>query len=99
MAYFRRLKIHFQELQKNPPPLCYAEPEDPLHNMSHWIGWIDGPNDTPYAGGRFRFTIDFPSVFPFKPPEVRFITPIFLQISVQKVKFVWTFYILNGLLH
>jgi ubiquitin-conjugating enzyme E2 D/E len=77
MAFIRRLAIHFRELQTNPPPLCYAEPENPTQNMTHWIGWIDGPNDTPYAGGRFRFTIDFPSDFPFKPPEIRFITPVF----------------------
>jgi ubiquitin-conjugating enzyme E2 D/E len=77
MNFTRRLAIHFREIQKNPPPLCYAEPKDPDQNMTHWIGWIEGPEDTAYAGGRFHFTIDFPVDFPFKPPEIRFITPIF----------------------
>ncbi|CAF1221952.1 unnamed protein product [Rotaria sp. Silwood1] len=77
MTFIQRLTINFREIQKNPPPLCYAEPEDPSKNMFHWIGWIDGPNDTPYAGGQFRLTIDFPPEFPFKPPTIRFITPIF----------------------
>jgi len=77
MSFTRRLTIHFNEIQKNPPPLCYAEPEDPSQSMIHWIGWIDGPEDTPYAGGRFHLTIDFPVEFPFKPPEIRFITPVY----------------------
>ncbi|CAF4491117.1 unnamed protein product [Rotaria sp. Silwood2] len=45
--------------------------------MMHWIGWIEGPQDTPYAGGKFRLTIDFPVDFPFKPPTIHFITPVF----------------------
>ncbi|UJR16797.1 hypothetical protein I4U23_003696 [Adineta vaga] len=77
MAFAKRLAIHFDELQKNPAPLCYAEPEDPSKNMLHWVGWIDGPQNTPYAGGRFHLIIDFPLEFPFKPPTVRFTTNIF----------------------
>lgn len=77
MAFIKRLAIHFHEMRNNPPPLCYAEPEDPDKSMVHWIGWIDGPQDTPYAGGKFHFTIDFPLDFPFKPPGICFITPVF----------------------
>jgi ubiquitin-conjugating enzyme E2 D/E len=77
MAYMRRITIHFNEIKNNPPPLCYAEPKDPLKDITHWIGWIDGAEDSPYAGGRFHLTIDFPSDYPFKPPEIRFTTPVF----------------------
>ena len=77
MSFTRRLVILFNEIQKNPPPLCYAEPEDSSQSMNHWIGHVDGPEGTPYAGGRFRLTIDFPSDYPFKPPSVRFITPVY----------------------
>jgi ubiquitin-conjugating enzyme E2 D/E len=77
MAFTKRLVIHYLEIQKNPPPLCHAEPKDPVNNMMHWIGWIEGPDDTPYAGGKFRFTIDFPTEFPFKPPTIRFTTPLY----------------------
>ena len=77
MALMRRLRIHYCEMEKNPPPLCYAEPKDALKNMTHWVGWIDGPQDTPYAGGRFHLTIDFPVDFPFKPPHIQFITPVY----------------------
>jgi ubiquitin-conjugating enzyme E2 D/E len=77
MAFVKRLTILYNEIQKNPPPLCYAQPEDLSKDITHWIGWIDGPQDTPYVGGRFHFTIDFPSGYPFKPPEVRFNTPVY----------------------
>ncbi|CAF1365186.1 unnamed protein product [Adineta ricciae] len=77
MSFTKLLAIHYNELQKNLAPLCYAEPEDPTKNMLHWIGWIDGPDDTPYSGGKFHLIIDFPFDFSFKSPNVRFITQIF----------------------
>jgi ubiquitin-conjugating enzyme E2 D/E len=84
MSFTRRLIIHFNEIQKNPSPLYHAEPKDATKDMTHWIGWIDGPQDTPYAGGRFHLTLDFPSDYPFKPPEIRFITTVYHpNISVK----------------
>lgn len=84
MTLARRLKHHFKELENNPAPLCHAEPKNSDGNLTHWIGWIDGPDETPFAGGRFELTIDFPSDFPFKPPRIRFTSPIFHpNISVK----------------
>ncbi|CAF1392556.1 unnamed protein product [Adineta ricciae] len=77
MSFIKRLTVHYKELQKNPAPLCHAEPEDSDKSMFHWIGWIEGPENTPYSGGKFRLIIDFPPEFPFKPPAVRFTTQIF----------------------
>ncbi|CAF1191141.1 unnamed protein product [Adineta steineri] len=77
MAFERRLTHHYVEVQKNPPPLCYAEPKDPSKDMIHWIGWIEGAEETPYTGGRFHLSIDFSSDFPFKPPRIKFLTPIY----------------------
>ncbi len=45
-AFIRRLTIHCNELQKNRPLLCFAEPEDPTQDMTHWTGYIDGPEDS-----------------------------------------------------
>ncbi|CAF0970156.1 unnamed protein product [Rotaria sordida] len=52
--------------------------------MTHWIGYIDGPEETPFAGGRFHLNINFPAEFPFKPPHIRFITSIYHpNISIE----------------
>ena len=77
MLCTKRLTIHFNEIRKNPVPLCHAEPKDAAENMTQWVGYIDGPEETPYAHGRFHLTIEFPIDFPFKPPQVRFNTPVF----------------------
>ena len=77
MSLSKRLAHHHREMDKNPPPLCHARPVDPAKDMTHWIGYIDGPQNTPYDGGRFHLTIDFPSDYPFKPPQMRFTTPIY----------------------
>lgn len=77
MAFVRRLTQHYIELQKNPVSCCYAEPTDPNKNMTDWNGWIDGPEDSPYSNGRFQISLKFPAEFPFKPPEIKFLTPIY----------------------
>ena len=38
---------------------------------------IEGPADSPYEGGRFRLEVSIPSRYPFEPPSVRFLTPIY----------------------
>ncbi|CAF0814590.1 unnamed protein product [Adineta steineri] len=77
MAFLQRLTINHRELLKDPAPFCHAEPKDPEKDITHWTGYIDGPEQTPYANGRFYLTIDFPLEYPFKPPHIRFTTPIY----------------------
>lgn len=69
--------VQCDDLRKNPPPLCYAEPKNPDEDMTNWIGYIDGPEGTPYANGRFHLEINFPPEYPFQPPQMSFTTPIY----------------------
>lgn len=86
MIFLKRLHIQYHQPLKDPAPLCFAQPKDQDKDLTHWIGYIDGPQQTPYAGGRFHLTIDFPSDYPFKPPQVQFTTPVYHpNISVKGV--------------
>jgi peroxin-4 len=38
---------------------------------------LDGPESSPYAGGRFRLVIELGAEYPLSPPRVSFQTPIF----------------------
>ncbi|CAF4838365.1 unnamed protein product [Rotaria sp. Silwood1] len=77
MAFLKCLRLHHLELEKDLPPLCHAEPENFETNLTHWIGYIDEPEQTPFAGERFQLNIDFLVDFPFKPSHMRFITSIY----------------------
>lgn len=38
---------------------------------------IDGPKASPYEGGRFKLEILLPERYPFEPPKVTFLTPVY----------------------
>lgn len=42
-----------------------------------WKVVIQGPDNTPYAGGYWLLYYKFPVDYPFKPPQVKFHTPIY----------------------
>ena len=47
-----------------------------------WDVKLIGPENTPYAGGKFVVRIQFPAQYPFKPPQLSFRTTIY-HPSVQ----------------
>jgi len=71
----KRLTKELMEIQKEPPVNCSAGMADDCINK--WNATIIGPEKTPYEGGAFNLTIDFPKEYPFKPPKVKFETRIF----------------------
>ena len=51
-------------------------------DIFHWVVSLIGPQDTPYAGGTFFLTVDFPETYPKTKPEVRFTNKIYhLNVS------------------
>ncbi|KAF6000489.1 hypothetical protein CCYA_CCYA19G4740 [Cyanidiococcus yangmingshanensis] len=72
----KRLQREWEILQRQPPPFVHAWPRsaDVLDQVE---AIIEGAPDTPYAGGRFRVQVTVPARYPFEPPLVRFLTPIY----------------------
>ena len=73
--YRIRITNELRELKENPIENCSAGPEN--DDMMKWKATIFGPEDTPYHSGIFHLEIKFTEEYPFKPPIVYFITPIY----------------------
>lgn len=71
----KRISNELKEIQKDPPSTCSAGPEG--NNIYKWSGVIFGPTDSPYEGGVFNLSIEFPEDYPFRPPHVLFLTKVY----------------------
>jgi ubiquitin-conjugating enzyme E2 D len=71
----KRLQKELKDMEHSPNTDCSAGPKN--DNIQVWSATIFGPKDTPYEGGVFNLNIEFPSNYPFKPPIIKFITPIY----------------------
>ena len=58
--------------------VCNAVVEVPDQNNPYkWLVHLPGPQGSPFEGGVFRLSFEFPANYPFKHPEVKFITPMY----------------------
>ncbi|CAL8325776.1 unnamed protein product [Merluccius merluccius] len=75
MQRVSRLKRELHMLSTEPPPgiTCWqsAELVDELRAQ------IVGGDGTPYEGGLFSLEVKVPERYPFEPPNIRFLTPIY----------------------
>ncbi|MCQ2820167.1 MAG: ubiquitin-conjugating enzyme E2 [archaeon] len=72
----KRLQNELKGLQTNPVCNCIVE----LPNSSDIHKWqvhMAGPEGTPYAAGAFVISFVFPPNYPFKCPDVKFVTPMY----------------------
>ena len=79
------IKNEFNKLQNDPIlslGCTVGLNENFKKDIFHWKITLIGPIDTPYAGGTFFLTADFPEDYPKKKPEVRFVNKIYhLNVS------------------
>mmetsp|Transcript_32051 Transcript_32051/g.43894 ORF Transcript_32051/g.43894 Transcript_32051/m.43894 type:complete len:156 (-) Transcript_32051:82-549(-) len=71
----QRLQKELRDMQRDAPQNVTAAPLQ--NDLYRWKATITGPEDTPYAGGIFNLTLRFPTDYPFRPPHVKFTTPIY----------------------
>ncbi|XP_070765873.1 ubiquitin-conjugating enzyme E2 T [Enoplosus armatus] len=70
-----RLKRELQMMSTEPPPgiTCWQTEE----RIDDLRAQIVGGTETPYEGGLFSLEIKVPERYPFEPPKIRFLTPIY----------------------
>ncbi|BDA47267.1 Ubiquitin-conjugating enzyme E2 6 [Coccomyxa sp. Obi] len=69
-----KLKKEMRAFLAEPPPHVPAVHVNEK-NMLEWHYLIEGPPDTPYAGGMYIGKLRFPPEYPFKPPAIMMLTP------------------------
>jgi len=70
-----RLKNEWQKLKDDPLDNISAGPIN--KDFYNWEANIIGPSNSVYQGAIFHLTLTIPENYPFKPPKIKFTTPIY----------------------
>jgi ubiquitin-conjugating enzyme E2 C len=72
----KRLSNELMTLMMSSSPGISAFPKND-GNLFEWVGTIEGPAETAYAGLTFRLWISFPGNYPYVAPTIKFDTPCY----------------------
>ncbi|KAL7637695.1 UNVERIFIED_CONTAM: hypothetical protein RMT77_011304 [Armadillidium vulgare] len=75
MALANRLAKELKLLKESPPPSITVWEEN--DNMKKLYATIFADDGSVYQGGSFKLEIEIPERYPFNPPNIRFLTPIY----------------------
>lgn len=70
-----RLKKELSRMSENPPEGISCYPKDDKTNVL--LANIVGPHGSPYEGGLFQLELEVDNSYPFEPPRLKFITPVY----------------------
>lgn len=76
MSRVRRLAKELEECRQDTHSGISLQVNDE-NDLTHLTGIFQGPPGTPYEGGNFQVDINIPNEYPFKPPQMKFITKIY----------------------
>ena len=68
MLAAKRLQRELVALQKEPPQYIRARPKE--NDVLTWYYVVEGPKDSPYAGGFYCGKLIFPPSYPLAPPRL-----------------------------
>ncbi|KAM7357108.1 ubiquitin-conjugating enzyme E2-17 kDa-like [Cochliomyia hominivorax] len=74
-----RIPVELQQLQKSQKDhgiKCSTLPSKP-DDYSCLEAFIPGPKGSPYEEGIFKLNINFGEQYPFRPPTIKFVTPVY----------------------
>ncbi|KAL1511172.1 hypothetical protein AB1Y20_005988 [Prymnesium parvum] len=70
-----RMKKELEMVYQDPSPGVSAWMQE--DDASELDATIEGPEGTPYARGLFKLRLSIPPRYPFEPPKISFMTPIY----------------------
>lgn len=75
LSVVKRLRNELVQLMMSPTPGLSAFPTTE-EDLTNWSGVIVGPEGTPYEGLKFKISLQFPERYPYVPPHVTFVSPM-----------------------